>query len=70
MKNKFIGLTRDELVSILGEPDDKGAVSRKYPTPSVYKYGDIEYHFTPWKQGKIVCVMRASTHEIIDKLED
>jgi hypothetical protein len=37
--------TRDELRRLLGEPDDVGGTSRKHPTPVIWKYGDIEYHF-------------------------
>ena len=48
-----IGMTRDEIVAVLGPPDDKGCTSRKYRTPSIYKYGDIELHFEPWKTGRL-----------------
>lgn len=49
-------MTRDELVKSLGEPDDKGGVSRKYPTPSVYKYGEIEFWFEPYKDGRLLAI--------------
>ena len=45
------GSTREELVRFLGQPDDVGGTSRKYKTPSVYKYDDLEFFFEPWQAG-------------------
>jgi hypothetical protein len=47
-------MTREEVVAALGPPDDVGVTSRKYPTPAIYKYGAIELHFEPWKNGKLI----------------
>jgi len=49
-----IGMTRAEVVEVLGEPDDMSIGTRKYPTPMIYKYGKVELHFEPWKAGKLV----------------
>lgn len=49
-------MTREEVKAILGEPDAEGVTSRKYPTPCVYKYGEIELHFLPWKNGTLTTV--------------
>ncbi len=46
-----IGMTHEEVISILGKPDEIGGTSRKYKTPSICKYGDIELHFKPGKTG-------------------
>jgi len=51
-----LGITREELVEILGKPTDLSTGSRKYPTPSIYKYGEIEYHFQPYKNGALVFI--------------
>jgi len=51
-----LGMTREEVVAILGEPDAKGGSTRKYPTPSVFKYGDVEIHFQGWKKGTLTFV--------------
>jgi hypothetical protein len=40
-----LGATRDDLLRTLGEPDDVGGTSRSRRVPSVWKYGEIEYHF-------------------------
>ena len=40
-----VGMTREEVITALGPPDDVGGGSRKYPVPSVWKYGDVELHF-------------------------
>ena len=39
------GMTRAELRTLLGEPDDIGGTSRKYKVPSIWKYGDVEFAF-------------------------
>ena len=63
IKNIKLGMTRQEVVDILGEPFDKGCTSRKYRTPSIFKYrvvtidGDLEeyeFWFQRWKNGKLV----------------
>lgn len=48
------GITRQEVIAILGEPDDWGGTSRKYPTPSVFKYGTVQLYFQPWKDGRLI----------------
>lgn len=56
-----IGMTRDEVVAVLGPPSKVGCTSRKYRTPSIYKYGEVELHFEPWKAGRLV---RAYTEDV------
>jgi hypothetical protein len=56
------GMTRQEVVDVLGEPDDKGVTSRKYKTPAVFKYGCIELYFEQYKNGVLLSVfMRDKT---------
>jgi hypothetical protein len=40
-----LGMTRQELEAVLGIPDAVGGTSRKYRTPSILKYGDVEFVF-------------------------
>jgi len=42
-----LGMLRDQVVAAIGEPDAMGGASRKYRTPSIYRYGDIELWFGP-----------------------
>jgi hypothetical protein len=49
-----VGMSREEVLALLGPPDDVGGTSRKYRTPSVFKYGQIELHFEPWKDGRLL----------------
>ena len=44
-------MTRQQVVDVLGEPDDKGCFPRKSRLPNIYRYGDIEFHFEPWRAG-------------------
>lgn len=61
----MLGLTRQELVEVLGEPDHVGDASRKYRTPSIYKYGDVEYWFQPWKNGILVTIWNEKEEKVI-----
>ena len=54
------GMTRTEVVTVLGEPDNTGGTSRKYRTPCIYVYGDIELTFESWKEGKLVQARKKS----------
>jgi hypothetical protein len=40
-----LGMTREEVRSLLGDPDDTGGASRKYKHPCIWKYGDVEFHW-------------------------
>ena len=52
-KKLRIGMTRQEVVSILGEPDEIGGSSKKYQAPSIFKYGEIELHFEQSTHGEL-----------------
>ena len=39
------GLPPEEVRGLLGEPDDVGGTSRKYPRPCIYVYGAVELYF-------------------------
>jgi hypothetical protein len=39
------GMRRDEVIALLGEPDDVGGFSPRSKLPGIYKYGVIEIHF-------------------------
>lgn len=40
-------MTRPEVKALLGEPCDVGCTSRKYRTPSCFKYGEVQVFFGP-----------------------
>jgi hypothetical protein len=40
-----LGATREELRRLLGEPTDTSVPSRREREASIWKYGEIEYHF-------------------------
>lgn len=42
-----LGMTRDELRQILGEPEDVGATSTRQKLPLIWRYGTTEFHFGP-----------------------
>jgi hypothetical protein len=40
-----LGMSRVEVRAIFGDPEDTGGTSQKYPTPAIWKYGGLEFHF-------------------------
>ena len=48
-----LGLTRDELKAILGEPDAVGYSVGKLWSPSILRYDDLEFHFEKGSDGKL-----------------
>ena len=40
-----LGCTREHIRSLFGEPDKMGGTSHKHTTPSIWKYGELEFHF-------------------------
>jgi hypothetical protein len=48
-----VGMTREEVVAALGQPDDFSVLSRSEHRPAIYKYGDIELYFEPGKAGTL-----------------
>lgn len=55
-KKVRIGMTRQEVLEILGEPETTGGVSRRHNTPSIYKYGCVELHFEQPTTGTLTLV--------------
>jgi len=47
-----LGVTCEELVAVLGPPDEEGGTSRKHKAPCVWKYGDVEFEFPPAKNQR------------------
>jgi len=40
-------MTRQEVKTISGEPDDKGGTSKKQRLSLIWKFYDMEFHFGP-----------------------
>ncbi|MEM6782543.1 MAG: hypothetical protein AAF624_02280 [Bacteroidota bacterium] len=56
-----LGQTREQVRSHLGEPDDKGGVSRKYRRPTVWKYGDVQL-FWPEREERLKAIVFYAFH--------
>lgn len=48
-KSIYYNILLIDLVELLGKPTDQGGTSRKYKFPCVFKYGKVEFGFTPAK---------------------
>ena len=53
-----LGMTRAELKAVLGEPDDVGGTSRRWKTPAILKYAELEFHFGLGPQGRLELIHR------------
>jgi len=43
--SSLLGLTRDQVLEKLGQPDYRGNFSKKYPIPTIWVYGYWEIAF-------------------------
>jgi len=46
--------TRTQIVQALGAPERVGGVSRRHRSPTIHRYGDVEFHFS--RAAPDVCV--------------
>lgn len=51
-----LGMTRDQIVELFGEPDAKSIGTRKYKIPLIYKYGIYELTFDRYKDSGLIWV--------------
>ncbi len=52
-----LGMTREQLTALLGQPHDKSITTRSIREPLIWKYTDIEFHWLP--TGTLWLVMEA-----------
>lgn len=57
-----LGMSRDEVTSILGDPVETRRKYRRYRTPSALVYPEFELHFEPWKTGGLLRVVCDDPH--------
>lgn len=62
----LIGKTREEVIEIMGEPDHQGGTSRKYKTPSIYKYDKYEIHFGPRATDTVCLVFKEDENKTVN----
>jgi hypothetical protein len=61
-----LGSTREDLRRIFGEPDDLGGISNKHTTPSIWKYGELEFHFGPLDSDVLVLIYSETPDGVVD----
>jgi hypothetical protein len=59
-----LGMTRDDLHQLFGEPDDTAKGFRKKPKTGIWKYGDVEFHFG--LEGELHLVFMDEAEENLD----
>jgi len=67
---ELTGKTREEIIEILGEPDDIATTSRKYRNPLIYKYDKWELTFGPDKDDVCFYIMNSETHDIAARYDE
>ena len=70
--NIKLGMTRQDVINILGEPINTSVINKKRPYPDVLVYGDFnemhyEFHFSSnkYKNATLVFVMKMPQHDIV-----
>lgn len=56
LENLRLGMTRKQVLEILGEPEAKSIGSRKYPRPMIWKYGEYQITFDYPEDGGLLWV--------------
>jgi len=59
-----LGMSRDELRKLFGDPEDTSTGSRKHPTPAIWKYGDLEFHFDRASEGRL-CLIYMERDDVV-----
>ena len=54
-----VGMSRQALVNLLGEPEDTSYTTRKIRIPLIWKYSGIEFHWIP-KEDSLWLVIEAN----------
>ncbi len=62
-----LGITREQLIELLGEPHDISCPTKRNKIPVIYKYNEIEYHFLRGKDGTLVLIFDNATHITLKK---
>ena len=55
-----LGCTREDVLALFGEPDATATTSRKHRKPAIWKYGELEFHFSTG--DKDVLILLYSEH--------
>lgn len=61
-----LGCSREDIRTLFGEPDAVGGTSRKYRTPAVWKYGELEFHFGPKSTDLLALIYSESADGIVE----
>jgi hypothetical protein len=61
-----LGISREEMRLLFGDPDDVGGTSRKHRTPAIWKYGKLEFHFGPRSTDVLSLIYCESAEGIVD----
>lgn len=63
-----LGITQDDLHSLLGEPTAKSRRTRRFPEGAlIWKYQEVEFCWSPEKTLCLVMVSEPEHHEILLK---
>ena len=58
-----LGMSRDEVRAIIGQPDDVGGTSGKRGAPAIWVYAGLEFHFNPTTGDELFLISPWDTAE-------
>jgi len=61
-----LGCSREDIRKHFGEPDAVGSATRKYRTPGVWKFGDLEFHFGPRSTDTLWLIYSETPDGVVD----
>jgi hypothetical protein len=65
-----VGLTRQEVIDLLGQPFTTGGTSRRQKRPTIFVYGIYELSFGKDQDDPCVWVMNGLTHEMVNHVNE
>lgn len=60
-----LGMSRQELEHLFGEPDDVGGVSRNITQPSIWLYDGLEFHFDASGDDRLCLIFRDDENGVV-----
>jgi hypothetical protein len=61
-----LGCGREDIRALFGEPDAVGGTSRKIRTPTIWKYGELEFHFGPRNTDVLALIYSETDDGVVD----
>ena len=61
-----LGCTRADILALFGEPDATATVTRKHKKPAIWKYGELELHFSTGDKDVLILIYSEHANGSVD----